>query len=585
MREAGRAQQRADVEQMDRRFAAIEQVEADISEAEAFLAERHPFLQAGPGGDPGVREEYNMAQFHRLPDADKVMLENLYRRREDVHLGRVAPEEIGPTEELERAGLADRSLVPLRVGGEPEEPIVLTGNVPEGAMQKLEDFMRDGVQDDGIMHRSPREIADEAERLGIEPGLAQRIGGLWDGAIRQGENAGMALANRIHGDYGDVSNLTEFLRRSGMFPFMTWGVKMMPQVATWLIQDPRLLIAIDRLNNLTEAELDEAGLPSRYDRLGRTGQLGDAVAEFLLGRPDATIMANVAGIVNPYSEMGRLTSQREPPAPGYQRPPLQKTVDDLSAFGLGLGPVPQLIGRATGLTEDYGSPIFRLSSYAEALSGIGGGRQINPEQLDINIIRSMREGVTGKKQPTLTGSPTLDYAVRQRIAETAYEKTGKAPAGDYKKAMDDPKSAIWRAALRQVEQQRSAQMALGAVVPFRTKFLNETEEAVAQAKRRAGVRSEDLAKLTNEEQSARWRRAGLSDPMAGLFNKLGGTEDVTKDRMVGAYFEEAKKWKSMDPARKYAAAMAYLRGKPLLEEALGERGYLPRAPQPASAAR
>jgi hypothetical protein len=351
---------------------------------------------------------------------------------------------------------------------------------------------------------------------------------------------------------------------------------------TWLIQDPRLVIAIDRLNNLSEQEISEAGLPPKFERLASTGILGDAIAGFMMGRPDASLMANVAGLINPYSEIGRGINQVAP-APDRKGAGLQQASDVLGGLGLGIGPGLGLAGRATGLLEDYGGPQLRTSSYIEALSGLGGGPQVNPEQVPIEIIRALRGGITGEHQATLTGSSTKDYAVRQRIAEMAYQKTGKPPSGDWKEAMDDPTSQIWKQALQQVETQRAGQTLISSTLPFRTKLLSDVERDVTAARTRTGTSAAQLAALptgTPEERAAkevemsrRFAAAAKTDPTALVMSQLGGTDEQTGKRMYAAYRDKQAKWKGMSKQRRDAERKAYIEARPQLGRYLAAHGY------------
>jgi hypothetical protein len=485
------------------------------------------------------------------------------------------------------APLEDISQFPVDVSA--PTGMMLQGDVPEGALWKLQTWLQSRVQTEGelagIMLVAPREIAEHAVGLGIDERTAASLGGQWDAIIREGEAAGMGLSNQIHGDYGDVNVMTEWLRGTGVFPFMTFAVKQAPNMLTWLIQDPRLVIAIDRLNNLSEQEISEAGLPPKFERLASTGILGDAIAGFMMGRPDATLMANVAGLINPYAEIGRGVNQVAP-APDRRPAGLQQASDVLSGLGLGLGPVPSLAGRVTGLLEDFGGPQLRTSSYIEALSGAGGGPQVNPEQVPIEIIRALRGGITGERQDTLTGSSTKDYAVRQRIAEMAYEKTGKPPSqarGDWLEAMDDPSSPIWKQALRQVERQRAGQTLVSSTLPFRTKLLSDTERTVTEARTRAGTSAAQLAALpkgTAEEKAAsavelsrRFKAASTQNPTALVMSNLGGTDEQTGGRMYSAYLTKQKSWKGMSKQRHDAERKAYIQARPPLGRYLAAHGY------------
>lgn len=461
---------------------------------------------------------------------------------------------------------------PLEIGPVPTPPRTISKPPPAGAVDTMKRWLASRVEDD-ILMASPREVMEKASGLGIDGELARQLGGLWDGAIYEGEQAGLALYRQIHGDYGDVSRLVEFLRRTGIFPFMTWGSKQAPNMVTWLIQDPRLAIAIDRFNTISEREAEEAGLPARFAGLVSTGQLGDAIAEHVLGRPDANLMVSPAGLL-PFGNFGRIFEVDEPAPPGVMKPPLQRPMEQLSAAGLSAGPLVQLAGRLTGLTEDYGTPILRTSQYGEMLSGLGGGEQVQPEQLPIELIRAIRGAMPGQeRQRTLSGNAMRDYAIRQRIAQEAYEKTGKPAAGVWLEYMDDPKSEVWKKHERAVERESAGQGALAATVPLRTRPISEFDRQVAAAKLATGTRSRDLEGLPDEEVDRRWAAAGATTPLALAASRLGGTEEQTGKRMYSAYRDKQKEWTGLRQEERNRRRNEYIEARPLLGRYLAAHGY------------
>lgn len=596
-REAQSAQRLAQLEQQGRRVDTVQQVEQDTSEVERYLADKYPFIRAD-GGDPGVRQEWNWKQVDRLAPEDRQMLLDQYDFREDVYQMRQATT---PGTQRLAADTPDLSLSPLLVEPQATPPPTLpvdlspaapsaAGGSTDAAILKMDAWLRDKVDANDILLTSPREIHTTAVALGLDPDLARRMGGAYDGAIRTAERSGTDLANQIHGDYADVSRLTEWARASGMFPFLTWSLKMAPQMATWLLQDPRLIIAIDRLNNISEQEAEAAGLPKRFRGTISTGQLGDAIAEHVLGRPDAEIRVSPLDVL-PYGQFGKLFAGEEEPPPGRLTPALERPMQMAGALGLSAGPGLGLAGRLTGLTEDWGSPLLRTSDYAEALSGLGGGQQVNPEQLPIEIIRSIRSGITGQeKQDTLSGSATRDYRIRQRIAEEAYRVTGKPASGDWLEAMDDPSSQRWKQARQAVEREEAGQMGVGATIPFKAIPSGAFDEAVAGAKRATGTRTQDLADLKaaitranpdlptdtvnaliKAATSERFN-AARTEPLASAYNYLGGTDKQIASRQMAAYREKVKTWKGMSATRRQAERSAYLAARPRLAALIeGER--------------
>ena len=419
---------------------------------------------------------------------------------------------------------------------------------------------------------SPLDVRREALLRGVDQDLAEDWAGEWARRLKVGQDAGIAADNVVNFDYSDTSRLTEFLRRSGIFPFITFPIKALPQVATWMIQDPRLFIAWDRLNNLSEDDIAEAGLNPKFARLARMGTLGDEMAALMLGRPDATLMGQPWSMLIPYAEVGR------PPRPAYgetTQQPLEQLLDTAGTFGASLGPVPTLLGRLSGTTPDLGGSLLRTSPYAEALSaGMdpgSGGAAIDPELPIKQGIAAIRGAVTGERTTSLTGLPTKDRYIRQAIAEEALAKTGKPPTGDYKAAMDDPSSAIWKRAQRQVERQMAGQTVLSATLPFRTRALTQAEERVAASQRAEGYTPAELEALAPADRkaaiSAAYKRGSEGVSLWGL----GSTDEAIAKRQLDGYYREAAKWKRMDPRRRAAARKTYLEEKPQLRRYLAEQ--------------
>ena len=143
---------------------------------------------------------------------------------------------------------------------------------------------------------------------------------------------------------------------------------------------------------------------------------------------------------------------------------------------------------------------------------------------------------------------------------------GRRPATT-SRAMDDPKSAIWRRAQAEVERQRAGQTTLAATVPFRTRALTDVEQTVAAARKRerypptldlAGhdARTRDAPRARRLRPPLRRRRR--SGGWAATPRRIGWPAV----RRVQAPDEAL--WQGMDPRRRAAARSAYLKDKPYL---------------------
>ena len=116
-------------------------------------------------------------------------------------------------------------------------------------------------------------------------------------AIRPAE----AVNRDVNFDYSDVPNITEWLRRSQVMPFVTWTSKALPVYAAILMQHPQYIWAIDQLNDLSEEDIQEAGLTERWAGLARQGMLGSMVADLALGK-NGSMLAQPWKLIFPYAD-------------------------------------------------------------------------------------------------------------------------------------------------------------------------------------------------------------------------------------------------------------------------------------------
>jgi hypothetical protein len=188
----------------------------------------------------------------------------------------------------------------------------------------------------------------------------------------------------------------------GIFPFGTWSIKTAPRVLHWLLQDPRLLIAIDRLNHVTEDDIQESGLSPSYSRLLSMGPLGDMIAEQLLGRPDVSMMGQPWAMFMPYTELGR--PSRTPEDASL----IEKALDVGGTFGASLGPLASLAARVTGQTSEFGGSVARTSPYER-----GAGHHRQPVDRRAGLKQDTRHRQCSHlDEPTRPGSQTRDYTIR-----------------------------------------------------------------------------------------------------------------------------------------------------------------------------
>jgi hypothetical protein len=463
----------------------------------------------------------------------------------------------GPARNLrDILGLTDTPGVRARV--DPNAPTtVLSRTVPD----EVEDAFRDFLARRRY-RASPWEVEEFMTLRDVHPDHAKLYGQSWSHGLGLADNVGLDKTNAINFDYSDVSKLTQSLRDTGMFPFITFSVKAAPLMATILVQDPRWIMAIDRLNNLSEEDVREGGLSTGYERMARLGQLGDFLAQHLLGRPDATMLAQPWSLVMPYAEAGSSVSGSGP---------IDKALDFGRSIGLSPGPLPTLALQASGLSDYMDQGLFRTTPYLESLTGIASGQPQNIERGLSQVVRGARRAMGQEDPSTLTGSAFKDIAVQQRIAEMALEATGKPPAGVWKEALNDPTSEIYKAALAQVERQIGGQTLVSSIVPFKTRALSDTGARVAAARKAQGVDKRTLDALPDDAaRSAAWKKAEARDRTTGTFSAIGRDWQKIAWAQKEAQMAYWKKTAKLAPSERSRLRNAYLRDKPELKRLLME---------------
>jgi hypothetical protein len=441
-------------------------------------------------------------------------------------------------------------------------------------------------------HVSPDVVEEIALRHGATAEEAARLRSVWDQEAQAGYQAGLDRANAIHFDYSDVNRLVAGARDTGILPFITWQTKALPKFATLLLQNPRFLIAIDGLNNLSDQDVDEAGLTSRYARLVKLGVLGDVLAQQVLGRAEGTVLGAPLKALFPYGDVGREGTVSE------KANPLEQALSQLRPLGVSPGPAVSLPLMAAGAISELPVDVNPTSRYLRPLSTQLTGREADPELLTRRLMAAARTATGAGAEPTVTGDFLRDRSIRQRIAELAVEETGKPPAGPYLLAMDDPASQIWLRARAQVDRQRMGEAGLGAVLPFRTKFLSDTEVDVRRIRDQTGVGPTDSAarraqpataaellaaeadtrkkplKLgeTLEDRAAtkRWidaeNAAAAANPLARTLNSLGGNDALS--RQFPEYLALQRRIRHMNPKRRGQMLAEFLGPRKALREYL-----------------
>jgi hypothetical protein len=396
----------------------------------------------------------------------------------------------------------------------------------------------------------------------------------------------------INFDYSDVPNITEWLRRSQVMPFVTWTSKALPVYAAILMQHPQYIWAIDQLNDLSEEDIQEAGLTERWAGLARQGMLGSMVADLALGK-NGSMLAQPWKLIFPYADLG----VREP---NEDDTLIDQLMTVLQPLGLTPGPAVTMPLEAVGAISDRPFGLFRPSSYIEAVGGAIEGRPIDFEAPSTALQRASRAALGAEDQESVSGlHPAVEWAIRNRIAEIAFEETGGPAKGQYLVAMDDPTSGIWRRAAAEIARERGVQTAIGSLAPIRPKFLSQTEERIRAREQAQGVAPPQLSAVrerpvTAEERliaerglkKAPLRRdetlddrvrylrtqalrtvANKADPATEAFRYTSGSEGTSRSRGFKALAEYRKQIKGLPYAEQQRLLGEFFDLRPDLTEA------------------
>jgi hypothetical protein len=320
---------------------------------------------------------------------------------------------------------------------------------------------------------SPQTLQAVLLKNGVELERAQGVGKFWADKLDDASQGGLALANKIHFDYQDLTNAEQFIR--SVMPFSTWSMKALPYFARHLAQRPGLMLAIQELNETTDAYKKEHGLTDRF-----TGGLpigaGDALFSALLGR-SVSPHFNLLRAVTPFGDVGRSMAQMDAPEDedaGVLTRPLAAIESVLPGFN----PLLTTAARSAGLLGNAAPRgLIGRTGPLEALTGIN--LNLPQEQLE----RTLRAAV---------GQEPLDYratAIDKRIDELAVaaETTtrGKGPAAAaFQRAKVERKGEIYEQAKREVERESGVRALAGGLVGSLAPqaILPEEEARIRQAR-------------------------------------------------------------------------------------------------------
>jgi hypothetical protein len=439
---------------------------------------------------------------------------------------------------------------------------------------------------------SPRELREKAVSLGFREEDANALAGQWSGGIEGLERIGIDVSNSFNFDYEDVPNVTRWLRDSGVMPFVTWQTKALPVMAGILLSNPRYYILIDEYKRATDKDIAEAGLTPRFHDKMRL-DLGDYISESIFGRPGTAFvnpLATILPIMDAIPDDNR---------PEYGTSPVSQMLNKLQPLGVSLSPFVSIPLATVGATDEYsGNLLGRPSQAIEAATGV------SPEAPVREVSRRIARATGAERPEVITDTAAHDAQIQQRIADMYLESGKKGPlSGEYLRALDDPKSAIWQRAAADVQETRRGTTGIGLVAPVRPAFLSRSEAVVRAERKAAGLDAESKQSLreqpitpaeaaaakrvlaqggnktpTEEDISTtvnrarmktRYEKAGRSNPTALAYENIGVSEGA-KDARAWAKYNEFRAKLPKNSKAATAAMQEFLRQNPDVKRVLQE---------------
>jgi hypothetical protein len=374
---------------------------------------------------------------------------------------------------------------------------------------------------------SPDDVARLVTKNGGSKASAEAAANEWRTILARGDEAGAQLADHINFNYTDTTNLDEALRK--ILPFHFWATRNIPFYAEHLAENPALLIALLRYDNLSTSERKEAGI----DRLTRfagmipvEGQLGDALASLLLGR-GGSVWANPAVALS-------IAGQLRQPFIGEEAGPLKQAYETLTSF---VSPWPhldlaaQLALEAAGQSEPE-SPqrLIPQSRFIRALTGV------DIEQPIRAAVEGVRDAVTGRTLRSLTGDPSLDYNIRKKIAELAVRETGQPPSGEYLAAMYNPQSPIYQRALAEIQREELGRSAFGLISPIPVQPLSKEEAQIRAVRKEYPPPPEGASPDERKAASEAYRTAVERNPVGTAYSGVADSPEKLRLRAALAIY-------------------------------------------------
>jgi hypothetical protein len=331
---------------------------------------------------------------------------------------------------------------------------------------------------------------------GVAPELATNTMKAWRNLNSNVMRSGEELAGEVHFDYQKLNNLEAFAKE--VLPFSTWAMKALPFFAKHLAEKPLILTTVLEMQNRSETERSEGGLPARFAGAQHI-PFGDKLWSGILGHSVMSYFNPLRGLA-PFSDAIRNVAQTERP----DQTPESQVLNLLQLLGLPQpAPAIQTALRLTGRLDDappqgllrYGGPIQGVTS----LLGVNRGKGI-----DLNA--GLEGGERAIRRAT-GGDPanSAELGTMNRIDELflrQYQRpisTGGPETVPYIQAKANMSGPLWDQAAAEVAKERGTRSLAGAVYgPGVPQALLTPEEEAIRFKRTERLISPKLSRDIND---------------------------------------------------------------------------------------
>lgn len=309
--------------------------------------------------------------------------------------------------------------------------------------------------------------------------------------IQKAHEAAEQLTNDKMFNYGDETMLDRYLRT--ISPFTVWQLRNIPFWIRELATYPGGRQIATQINDALEAsqkEIEQRNLTRRMQRTQRIGQIDVGTGPLeLRAEPYAPFISAAQQMTDPFV----LTSDDDELGP-QGATQFGAAMQTLLRFAGGLSVYPY-ISIPLQLMGTFGeTPFTDILPTSRAIRGIGEltGADLSGLDIERNIVQpNLRRfgetiaeaeipGIPGRRETSITGDIFRDEQIRRRIGEIGRREGLDLAA--MLRAMDDPDSALFARARREVEREENLRGAARLLAPITIKTLTPGEASLREAK-------------------------------------------------------------------------------------------------------